>query len=107
MRNLEKRSPPKILCADGPITSLVELSLATEHRRGHASLYDGLNQGRIDIDQFRNVVATNRSHVATTAGSCWPSTSVTGYDLTRTPAPNDCSATPTPAAVAGVSSPLK
>ncbi|MDQ3577010.1 MAG: transposase, partial [Actinomycetota bacterium] len=23
------------LCADGPVTSLVELSLAAEHRRGH------------------------------------------------------------------------
>jgi hypothetical protein len=45
------------LCADGPVTSLVELSLATEHRRGHGTLYDGLNQGRIDIDRFRNVVA--------------------------------------------------
>ncbi|WNV84744.1 NF041680 family putative transposase [Umezawaea sp. Da 62-37] len=45
------------LCADGPVTSLVELSLATEHRRGHGSLYDGLNQGRIDIGRFRNVIA--------------------------------------------------
>jgi hypothetical protein len=45
------------LCADGPITSLVELSLATEHRRGHGTLYEGLNQGRIDIDRFRNVMA--------------------------------------------------
>lgn len=45
------------LCAEGPITSLVELSLATEHRRGHGSLYDGLNQGRIDINRFRTVLA--------------------------------------------------
>jgi DDE superfamily endonuclease len=45
------------LCADGPVTSLVELSLATEHRRGHGALYDGVNQGRIDIDRFRTVVA--------------------------------------------------
>src|SRR5437660_12102088 len=45
------------LCADGPVTSLVELSLATEHRRGHGALYDSLNQGRIDIDRFRSVVA--------------------------------------------------
>jgi hypothetical protein len=49
------------LCADGPVTSLVELSLAVEHRRGHGALYDSLNQGRIDIDRFRNVVA--RQHV--------------------------------------------
>ena len=45
------------LCADGPVTSLVELSLAAEHRRGHGSLYDGLNSGGIDVGQFRNVVA--------------------------------------------------
>lgn len=44
------------LCAEGPVTSLVELSLAAEHRRGHGALYDSLNQGRIDIDRFRNVV---------------------------------------------------
>ncbi|MGH3624871.1 MAG: transposase [Sciscionella sp.] len=46
-----------VLCADGPVTSLVELSLAAEHRRGHGTLYEGLNQGRIDIDRFRSVVA--------------------------------------------------
>lgn len=45
------------LCADGPVTSLVELSLAAEHRRGHGGLYDGLNQGGIDVDRFRTVVA--------------------------------------------------
>jgi hypothetical protein len=45
------------LCADGPVTSLVELSLEPEHRRGHGSLYEGLNQGRVDIGRFRNVVA--------------------------------------------------
>lgn len=45
------------LCAEGPVTSLVELSLEPEHRRGHGSLYGGLNQGGVDIDRFRNVVA--------------------------------------------------
>jgi hypothetical protein len=45
------------LCTEGPVTSLVELSLATEHRRGHGSLYDGLNHGRVDIDRFRTVLA--------------------------------------------------
>ena len=29
-----------VLCADGPVTSLVELSLVAEHRRGHGALYD-------------------------------------------------------------------
>jgi hypothetical protein len=45
------------LCAEGPVTSLVELSLAAEHRRGHGSLYEGVNQGRIDIEGFRTVLA--------------------------------------------------
>jgi hypothetical protein len=45
------------LCVDGPVTSLVELSLEPEHRRGHGSLYEGLNRGRVDIGRFRNVVA--------------------------------------------------
>lgn len=46
-----------VLCTDGPVTSLVELSLAVEHRRGHGALYDSVNQGRIDVDRFRNIVA--------------------------------------------------
>jgi hypothetical protein len=48
------------LCADGPVTSLVELSLAVEHRRGHGALYDSVNRGRIDIGRLRNVVARQR-----------------------------------------------
>ena len=46
-----------VLCTEGPVTSLVELSLTAEHRRGHGALYDCVNQGRIDIGRFRNVVA--------------------------------------------------
>lgn len=46
-----------VLCTNGPVTSLAELSLAVEHRRGHGALYDSLNQGRIDLRRFRNVVA--------------------------------------------------
>jgi hypothetical protein len=37
-----------VLCADGPVHTLVGLSLVPEHRRGHGALYDGLNAGRID-----------------------------------------------------------
>ncbi|WP_258017581.1 transposase [Streptomyces noursei] len=37
-----------VLCTDGPVRSLVELALAPEHRRGHASLYGGLNDSHID-----------------------------------------------------------
>jgi len=49
-----------VLCVDGPVTSLVELSLAAEHRRGHGGLYDGLNKGRVDIGRFRGVVASQQ-----------------------------------------------
>jgi DDE superfamily endonuclease len=38
-----------VLCTDGPVKTLVGLSLAPEHRRGHGAMYDGLNHGRIDI----------------------------------------------------------
>ncbi|HET6481576.1 MAG TPA: transposase, partial [Actinoplanes sp.] len=30
------------LCADGPVSSLVGLSLTAEHRRGHGALYDAV-----------------------------------------------------------------
>jgi hypothetical protein len=46
-----------VLCADGPVRSLVELSLVGEHRRGHGSLYAALARGRIDIEQLRTAVA--------------------------------------------------
>jgi hypothetical protein len=48
------------LCAQGPVTSLVELSLEPEHKRGHGSLYEGLNKGGVDIGRFRNVIARQR-----------------------------------------------
>ena len=38
-----------VLCTDGPVRSLVGLSLAPEHRRGHGALYDAVNCGRIDF----------------------------------------------------------
>ena len=42
-----------ILCAEGPVTSLVGLSLVPEHRRGHGALYDALNGGRLDEEALR------------------------------------------------------
>jgi hypothetical protein len=47
-----------VLCTDGPVVSLPELSLAVEHRRGHGALCDSLNHGRIDVSRFRTVVAS-------------------------------------------------
>jgi DDE superfamily endonuclease len=42
-----------VLCADGPVTSLVGLSTAAEHRRSHGALYDAVNAGRIDVARLR------------------------------------------------------
>jgi DDE superfamily endonuclease len=42
-----------VLCAGGPVRTLVGLSLAPEHRRGHGALYDGLNAGRIKASRLR------------------------------------------------------
>ncbi len=42
-----------LLCAEGPVQSLVGLCLAPEHRRGHGALYDGLNCGTVDADRLR------------------------------------------------------
>ncbi|MCP2308591.1 hypothetical protein FHR36_001715 [Kitasatospora paracochleata] len=46
-----------VLCADGPVRSLVELSLVGEHRRGHGGLYAALARGRIDADRLRRALA--------------------------------------------------
>lgn len=49
-----------VLCTEGPVRSLVGLSLAPEHQRGHGALYDGINHGHIDIARLRNLVAAQR-----------------------------------------------
>ena len=41
-----------ILCADHAVTSLVQLSLAPQFRRGHGALYDALAAGQIDEEAF-------------------------------------------------------
>lgn len=46
-----------VLCTDGPVRSLVGLSLAPEHRRGHGALYDGINCGRVDLGRLRTTLA--------------------------------------------------
>jgi hypothetical protein len=43
-----------VLCADGPVRSLVGLCLAPEHRRGHGALYDALNCGTVDAERLRD-----------------------------------------------------
>jgi hypothetical protein len=46
-----------LLCADAPSRTPVELSLSAEHRRGYGSLYAALNDGRLDTDQLRDLLA--------------------------------------------------
>lgn len=46
-----------VLCGDTAVRSLAELSLAGQHRRGHGSLYAGLNLGRIDVNRLRTALA--------------------------------------------------
>lgn len=46
-----------VLCPDGPVTSLAELSLAAVFGRGHGALYDALNGGVVEFERLRRVVA--------------------------------------------------
>src|SRR4051794_13751139 len=46
-----------LLCADGPVSSLVGLCLAPEHRRGHGALYDAVNHGELDSERLRTLLA--------------------------------------------------
>jgi hypothetical protein len=46
-----------MLCAEGPVVCLPELSLAGVHRRGHGGLYDALASGKLNVARFRMVLA--------------------------------------------------
>jgi hypothetical protein len=46
-----------VLCADGPVRSLVDLTLVAEHRRGHGAMYDALGQGRVEPQRLRRTLA--------------------------------------------------
>ncbi|MGW3186220.1 NF041680 family putative transposase [Kitasatospora sp. NPDC001119] len=46
-----------VLCADGPVKTLVELSLAVEHRRGHGALYQALDRGWAEPARLRRALA--------------------------------------------------
>ncbi|MFI2477849.1 transposase [Nocardia xishanensis] len=46
-----------VLCADGPVRSLPELSVVGERRRGHGSVYAALDRGRIDVGRLRQTLA--------------------------------------------------
>jgi hypothetical protein len=46
-----------VLCAEGPVRTLVELALTPEHRRGHGALYDAVSCGRVDVARLRRALA--------------------------------------------------
>jgi len=46
-----------VLCADGPVRSVAELSLTAEFRRGHGSLYAALAAGGVDAGRLRDALA--------------------------------------------------
>ncbi|MCC8248563.1 NF041680 family putative transposase [Saccharothrix luteola] len=46
-----------VLCTDGPVRSIAELSLVGEHRRGHGSGYAALACGGIDIARLRTALS--------------------------------------------------
>jgi hypothetical protein len=57
-----------LLCTDGPVKTLVGLSLAPEHRRDHGAMYDALNAGRLDVESLRRQLAVcSARSVITTA----------------------------------------
>lgn len=45
-----------VLCADGPVDSFVELTLEKAFRRGHGALYDGLAEGRADVEALADLI---------------------------------------------------
>lgn len=47
-----------VLCADGPVKSLVELTLAVEHRRGHGAMYGAVNRGWLEPRRLRRLLAS-------------------------------------------------
>lgn len=47
-----------LLCAEGPVKTLVELSIAAEHRRGHGGMYQGLNRGDIEPERLRRALVS-------------------------------------------------
>ncbi|MET7434553.1 transposase [Streptomyces flaveolus] len=46
-----------VLCADGPVKTLVELSLVVEHRRGHGALYAALDRGELEPTRLLRALA--------------------------------------------------
>ncbi|MCX4515985.1 transposase [Streptomyces sp. NBC_01619] len=46
-----------VLCGDGPVRSLAELSLVGEHCRGHGGFYAAVARGRVDSGRLWRALA--------------------------------------------------
>src|SRR6266496_4264010 len=90
-----------LLCAEGPVKTLVGLSLAPEHRRGHGALYDAVNHGRAGVSRLRRELPGCRCPAGRMGGSGWGWISARGCGRVRPLARIGCSATSTGAARAG------
>ena len=82
-----------VLCADGPVRSLVDLTLVAEHRRGHGAMYDALGHGRVEPERIRRTLASLPLPRTTDGRIVLGSMSVRGCARTRRPARSGCSAT--------------
>ncbi|MGW3886939.1 transposase, partial [Streptomyces sp. NPDC005055] len=60
-----------VLCVDGPVKTLVELSLAAEHRRGHGALYAALDHGWAEPTRLRRAGGCQLECVRWGMTSCW------------------------------------
>ncbi|WP_338674600.1 NF041680 family putative transposase [Streptomyces sp. SCSIO 30461] len=47
-----------VLCVDGPVVSLPELTLLAEHPRGHGAMYGALNNGWLEPTRLRRLLAS-------------------------------------------------
>ncbi|HXR68070.1 MAG TPA: NF041680 family putative transposase [Dermatophilaceae bacterium] len=47
-----------LLCAEGPVKALVELSLAAEHRRSHGGMYAALSLGDLEPERLRRALVS-------------------------------------------------
>ncbi len=47
-----------VLCSDGPVTSLVELTLTAEHRRRHGEVCDAVHHGWLEPRRLRRLLAS-------------------------------------------------
>lgn len=46
-----------LLCADGPVSSPIDVTLVAEHRRGHGAMYEALNCGNVNASRLRRLLA--------------------------------------------------